>query len=91
MKFVEYIALKNDLEKDGSNVNEFVKEITGEPLNELYEAKDKEKGGDEIETSRAGKGFHSPKFAMKRKNPETRDGRSSKMYEKLRQFQKMGR
>jgi len=59
MKFIEYAALSNHLEKEGSSVNKFVKEVTGEPLNE---ADDKE-----IETSRAGKGFHSPKFAMKRK------------------------
>lgn len=64
MKYIEYEALKNKLQKDGSSINEFVEEVTGEPLNELYEAKDKE---DTIETGRAGKGFHSPKFVMKRK------------------------
>lgn len=59
MKFIEYEALKKHLEKNNSSINEFVKEVTGTPLNEADEK--------EIETSRAGSGFHSPKFALKRK------------------------
>lgn len=62
MKFIEYAAMSNHLEEKGSSINEFVEEITGKPLNE---AKPKEES--EIETSRAGKGFHSPAFALKRK------------------------
>jgi hypothetical protein len=62
MKFIEYAALSNQLEKNNSNINEFVAQVTGTPLNEADEKKE-----DEIETGRAGKGFHSPKFVLKRK------------------------
>ena len=56
MKFNEFVALSEHLEENGSSINEFVYDVTGAYL---FEA-------DEIETSRAGKGFHSPKFALKR-------------------------
>ena len=35
LKFNEYDALREQLEKEGKSINEFVKEVTGTPLNEV--------------------------------------------------------
>jgi len=43
LKFNEYNALSNHLQKEGSSINEFVKEITGEFLNEDNQTLDVEK------------------------------------------------
>ena len=58
MKFNEFVALSEHLEENGSSINEFVYDVTGAYLFEADE---------EIETNRAGKGLHSPRFALKRK------------------------
>jgi len=62
MKFNEYEALSEHLEKEGSSINEFVKKVTGSPL---YEADDKE---DKLDTKGdTFKRITNPKFARARR------------------------
>jgi len=47
MKFNQFVALSEHLEKEGTNINEFVKDITGKPL---FERTIPASGADDIET-----------------------------------------
>lgn len=74
MKFNEFLALEAILESEGSNIEKFM----NENLNEA---------GQELETGRAGKGFHSPRFALKRKKLDNNakkfmEGAKSKIIDK---------
>lgn len=61
MKYNEFIALGDQLEKEGSSINEFVLEVTGNKLFESDEDNVLDTGGDTL------KQMSSPRFAVKRK------------------------